>query len=191
MASIDHEIRESNTLLDEIDSSVPKDCIRFMIGGNHEARFERFKVNHGFEVSIRRLKDFSNWYHEYNLPQRGWGYCEYGETHEIGKIVFTHGWFIGGNHAQRHLNLWHKNLIYGHSHQFQVATGSGLDGKPVLAASIGTLSKMNLSYLMGKPPISWINMFAFIEMREDGTFTPNFIPIVDGTFIALGKEFGP
>lgn len=159
------------------------------MGGNHEARYERFKINRGFEMAIRRLKDFGSWYEEYNLIKRGWKFCEYGEFFEIGKIVFTHGWFTGGLHAKKHLGLWHKNLIYGHTHEFQVATGTGIDGLPILSASIGTLSKMNLSYLVGKPPVNWINMFAYIDMRDDGTFTPHFVPIVNGRFFENGGEF--
>lgn len=191
ITSIDHEVREANNLLDDIDKAAPKDCEKYMLGGNHEARYEKFKVQYGFDLSHRRLKDFSSWHREYNLASRGWGHCEYGETYEIGKLVFTHGWFTGGTHAKKHLGLWHRNVMYGHTHEFQVATGTGLDGKPILAASIGTLSKMNLSYLVGKPPVNWIHMFAYIDMRDDGTFTPNFVPIVDGKFIALGKEFDP
>jgi len=93
----------------------------------HEARYERFKVSHGFQISIKRLKDFSNWYAEYNLTSRGWKWCEYGEVHEIGKILFTHGWFTGGSHARRHLQLFHKNVIYGHcfSSDTEIMTRSG------------------------------------------------------------------
>lgn len=160
-----------------------------MVGGNHEARYERFKVSHGFQLAIRRMKDFSNWWAEYDLMRRGWKWCEYGETHEIGKILFTHGWFSGGNHAARHLSLWHKNLIYGHTHTFQVACGSGMDNLPILSASIGTLSKFELSYLVGKPPVNWVHMFSYVDMMDDGTFTPHFVPIINGRFIELGKQF--
>lgn len=189
ITQIDREIQDSNYLLDEMDKAVGKQCLKYMVGGNHEARYERFRVNHGFEVGIRRLKDFTKWYQEYELDRRGWKHCEYGEYFEIGRIVFTHGWGSSGNHAKKHLSLWHKNIIYGHTHEFQVAMGTGLDGYPVIAASIGTLSKFNLSYLIGKPPVNWVNMFAYIDMRDDGTFSFHPVIIVDGHFIECGKEF--
>lgn len=189
IVSIEHEIRESNNLLDLIERSLPKKCRKIMIGGNHESRLTKFKVKHGFEISIRRMKDLKDWYEEYNLDRRGWEHCNYGEYVEVGRILYSHGWFCGGSHADRHLKLFHKNFIYGHTHQFQVATANGLDGKPVMAASIGTLSNFNLSYLVGKPPVNWMTMFAYIDMRSDGTFSPHFVPIVGGRFLELGKEF--
>lgn len=189
IVSIENEVRDSNTLLDEIERSLPRKCRKIMVGGNHEARYTKFAVNKGFELSIRRLKDFKSWHEEYNLDKRSWEHCEYGEHIEIGRLLFTHGWFTGGTHAERHLRLFHKNIVYGHTHQFQVATANGLDGKPVMAASIGTLSKFDLSYLVGKPPVNWLTMFSYFDMRNDGTFSPHFVPIVGDRFYELGKEF--
>lgn len=188
IVTIQREITSANELLDRLDKALG-DCEKFMVGGNHEARYEKFKISKGFEVSIRRLKDFGSWYKEYLLDERGWKHCEYGEHFEIGKIIFTHGWYASGNHSQRHLGLFHKNIIYGHTHQFQVATAVGLDGNPVMAASIGTLSRSNLSYLVGKPPVNWLNMFAYIDMQDNGTFSTHFVPIVNGHFYELGQQF--
>lgn len=189
--TIEEEIADSNWMLDRLDKAVPKTCKKTLIGGNHEARYERARLNRGHDVVIRQLKSFSSWYKEYNLDKRGWDYLEYGECLTLGKIIFTHGWTCGPTAATKHLNMFHKNIIFGHTHTFNVAVGSGLDGHPVLAATIGTLSKFDLSYLVGKPPVNWIHMFAYIDMFEDGKFTPHFVPIVDGTFIAEGKVFTP
>lgn len=149
IANIEHEVRESNCLLDEIDKAVGKKCIKFMVGGNHEARYERFKVSHGFQISIKRLKDFSNWYAEYNLTSRGWKWCEYGEVHEIGKILFTHGWFTGGSHARRHLQLFHKNIIYGHcfSSDTEIMTRSGwkLFSDTSIGEEVATINHITLN----------------------------------------------
>ena len=70
-----------------------------------------------------------------------------------------------------------------------MATAVGINGEPVMAASIGTLSKHNLSYLVGKPPVNWLTMFMYIDMYDDGTFSPHFVPIVNGRFFELGREF--
>lgn len=82
-----------------------------------------------------------------------------------------------------------KALFCGNTHQFQVATAVGINGEPVMAASIGTLSKKDLSYLVGKPPVNWLNMFMYIDMYDDGTFSPHFVPIVNGKFYELGRVF--
>jgi len=191
LTDINLEIREANNLLDEIEAVLPKKCEKTLVGGNHEARYARFSVSNRHDTRVRQLHDFTTWENEYGLSKRGWRWCQYGEYYELGKIIFTHGWFSSGNHAQRHLGLYHKNIIYGHTHQFQVATSVGLDGHPVMAASIGTLSKMALSYLVGKPPVNWIHMFAYIDMHDNGTFSPHFVPIVNGRFFELGKVFEP
>ena len=186
---IDDEIRASNELLDEIEGSLPKKCEKVLIGGNHEERYTKFKTRHGNELGMRRMRRVRNWWDEYNLPKRGWSWCQYGEIREYGKIIFTHGWYPGGNHSARHLNLYHKNIMYGHTHQFQVATAVGMDGLPIEAASIGTLSRFDLSYLVGKPPVNWVHMFAYIDTRDSGRFTPHYTHIIDGKFIEHGKEF--
>jgi hypothetical protein len=187
--TIQEEVDASNYLLDRIEKVLPKGCKKHLTGGNHEARYERARVNSGHDVRIRQLKEFGTWYREYNLDKRGWEYVEYGEWITIGKMIFTHGWSCGPTAAQKHLNLFHKNIMFGHTHTFGVAIGSGLDGHPVLSATIGTLSRFDLSYLVGKPPVQWIHMFAYLDMMDDGTFTPHFVPIVNGRFFAEGREF--
>lgn len=191
LTNLQTEIEQSNFLLDDIEKALPKGCAKYMIGGNHEARYAKFSVSNRHDTRIRQLWNFRTWQQEYNLGKRGFKSCEYGEYFEIGKIIFTHGWYTGQGCAKKHLGLFHKNMIFGHTHMFDIATGLGLDGHPTMAASIGTLSNFDLAYLRGKPPINWINMFMYIDMREDGTFSPHFVPIIDGKFVELGREFSP
>ena len=162
-----------------------------MLGGNHEARVPKYLAKYGMDIQHQRLANkIKSWHEAYGLERRGWTFCEYGEVFTFGKILFFHGWYTGGSHAKKHLTLYHKNSIYGHTHEFQVATENGFDGHPVMAASIGTLSNFNLSYLVGKPPVNWINMFMTIDVMEDGTFTPNFVPIISGRFVKGGRVYG-
>lgn len=185
--TIDIETLSTKELISKIDNVLPKNCEKFICGGNHEARYNKFVVNHGYKTEIAMLHKFSTWQEELGLSD--WNTCEYGEWFKLGHIIITHGWYAGGNHAKKHLGLFHKCIFYGHTHEFQVATSTGLDGLPIMSASIGTLSKFNLHYLVGKPPVNWTSMFAYIDMRDDGTFTPHFTTIVNGRFIELGKEF--
>lgn len=187
---IEDEVKAVNSFLDELESHLPKSCEKVLIGGNHEERFTKFKTKFGNEIGMRRMRKLTSWWDEYRLPDRRWSWCQYGEWRQYGKIVYTHGWYIGKGCAAKHLNLYHKNIIFGHTHIFDVATAVGLDGNPVMGASIGTLSKTNLSYLIGKPPVNWIHMFATVETLPNGQFTPNFIPIIDGKFISNGRVFG-
>lgn len=188
--TLDEEVKSANDLIDKLEKAVGRKCIKTITGGNHCARYPRYKVNHGFKTEISMLHKFTSWQEEYNLPKRGWESCEYGQWVTIGHIVFTHGWFIGGSHAKRHLALFHKCIIYGHTHEWQIATGTGIDSLPIVSASIGTLSNHDLSYLVGKPPVNWCSMFAYIDMRADGSFTPHFVTVINSRFIEYGKEFG-
>lgn len=187
--TIDNEIKSANSLLDDIDR-VSKKSRRIMLGGNHEDRYETFRINYGFQVSFRRMKDFSSWHEEYNLAKRGWEFKDYGEHIVIGKLVFTHGWFTGPGSAKKMSECFPgKNVIYGHTHQHVIHGCMDEKGLPIESESIGTLSRFDLGYLRGKPPINWIHSFCYIDMRDDGTFTKHYVRIIEGKFIEYGREF--
>ena len=190
IVTIDYESDAANYLLDEFDHLL-KNCKRkIMIGGNHEDRYANFRVNHGMEVQSRRLRTFTTWQDEYGLSKRGWESCDYGENFQIGKIIFTHGWFAGNGAAQQMARCFPgRNVIFGHTHRHLVS--SCLDGNdlPIESESIGTLSNFNLSYLKGKPPVEWIHAFMYIDMHEDGTFSKHFVHVINGRFIEYGRIF--
>lgn len=161
-----------------------------MIGGNHEARYDKFIANDGFTLSIRRMKDFRSWYFEYRLMERGWDYRDYGQHYQIGKIVFTHGWYANDGAAKKMAECFPgRNVIFGHTHKHLIHTSIDEKGLPIQSESIGTLSRFDLSYLKGKPPVNWIHMFTYIDMLDDGRFSKHHVNIIDGGFIELGKHF--
>ena len=187
---IQYEVEEANALLDRIDKIVGKKCTRIMLGGNHEARYEKFRVNQGFLVGIRRIKALTSWHEEYGLDRRGWEHVEYGENVKIGKVVFTHGWASGSNSGlDMSRRFPGRNVIYGHTHQHIVYGCMDENQLPIECESIGTLSKFNLSYLNGKPPYNWINSFMYIDMNEDGTFSKHFVRVINGQFTEFGRLF--
>lgn len=186
---IDHEIESANQLLDDIDK-ITKNCKKIMLGGNHEARYEQFRVNQGMLVGIRRMKSLTSWQEEYNLSKRGWESHDYGKHIQIGKIVMTHGWFTGNNAAQRMAACFPgRNVLFGHTHQHLIHTALDEHDLPIQSESIGTLSRFDLSYLKGKPPLNWIHSFCYIDMLENGQFSKHIVNIIDGHFIELGRLF--
>ena len=187
---LDLEVAAANSLLDKLDWSVKK-CAKWMIGGNHEARYERFRINAGMLLTVRRMKGFRTWHEEYNLLQRGWEFVEYGGHLQIGKCIFTHGWFVSGGSAKKMAECFPgRNVIFGHTHQHLIYGCMDERGLPIESESIGTLSRFDLSYLKGKPPINWIHSFCYIDMLDDGTFTKHYVRIIDGKFVEYGKLFG-
>lgn len=190
VVTIETEIREANFLLDEIDKAVPKLCRKVMIGGNHEARYARFIANNGFTLAIRRMKEFSSWQIEYGLGRRGWEDVDYGEHVQIGKIIFTHGWFNFGPKRMGE-KFPGRNVIFGHTHRHEVYGWIDERDRPIESETIGTLSEFDLSYLNGCPPTNWVTGFQYIDMMDDGTFSKHFVHIIDGGFIEFGRYFGP
>lgn len=187
---IDDEAKAACIVLRNIESRLTPECKKVLIGGNHEHRMTKWKVKYGNLIEMRRLKKVKNWWQYYKLEENGWEWLEYGKVYKIGKLLLTHGFGAGGkNAADVHLRRFHKSLIFGHTHRFLIATWGSLDDKPIMCASIGTLSNFNLSYLKGEPPSDWINMFATVDMMDDGTFTPTFTPIINNRFVREGKLF--
>lgn len=185
------EIDAANDLLDRIDRVLPKKCKRVLLEGNHDARPTRFRLNRwNSEVQsilgVERMGDF----HElYNLKSRGWDWRNYGQCYKVGKALFTHGWFYGSYHAAKTLKRWFKTIFYGHTHTHQTHTLLGMDGLPVSATSLGTLSRFDLGYLNGVPPADWVHMIMHAEFFNDGCFTPHPITIIKGRFTANGKFY--
>lgn len=188
--TIEREITGANNLLDKIDKVVGRDCRKYMIGGNHEARYAKFIANNGFTLSIRRMKKFSSWYEEYNLTKRGWETRDYGQHLTIEKLIFTHGWFSSGSAAKKMAECFPgRNVVFGHTHQHLIYGCMDEKGLPIESESIGTLSKFDLAYLNGKPPINWINSFMYIDMEDSGRFTKHYVRVIDGSFIEYGRKF--
>ena len=190
IVTIEKEISSANLLLDEIDKACPKNCKKIMLGGNHEARYAAFVVKRGCELSFKRMKDFSRWEIEYDLYNRGWDSFGYGSHVQIGKVVFTHGFFTGPNAARRMADCFPgRNVIFGHTHQHLIYNCLDEHDFPIESESIGTLSRFDLSYLKGKPPINWVHMFEYIDMMENGRFSKHPVKIIDGKFIEYGRIF--
>lgn len=195
MVSLIDEIRSANELLDEIDSILPKHCQKIITFGNHDKRPELYRLNN-WDSKDQKLFGKSFGYERipnadvlYKLKERGWKWVDYGDTVEIGKAVFTHGWYVNKWHTEKTLTKWFRTIIYGHVHNWQVCNRNGMDGNPVAAMCIGTLSRLDLSYLKGVPP-DWMHLFMQMNYFADGTFTPLMIPIVNGRFIMDGVVYG-
>lgn len=192
IVTIDQEADSANALLDKIDAICKVAGVKkkIMIGGNHEDRYAQYRVNRGMEVASKRMRTFTSWEKEYELDRRGWEHVDYGEHIQIGKIVFTHGWFSGGNCTKQMAECFPgRNVIFGHTHKHQVSGCLDEKDMPIESETIGTLSKMKLSYLRGKPAINWVHGFLYIDMAENGYFTKHYVRIIDGGFIEYGKEF--
>lgn len=199
---LEDELSAARKLLDRIDAACPAYCQKYLIGGNHEDRYLRYKTTHLYfsEQISRSLHDFSDWWVEYELAphpkdkewkvRKNWHWCNYGEWVDLGKLILTHGWASGPSSTQDISKRFPgKNVLFGHTHQHLVYGCMDEAQRPIEVESIGALSRFDLSYLRGKPPYNWTRGFSYIYMRDDGTFTKSFIHIIEGRFIVNGREY--
>jgi hypothetical protein len=183
------EIFETNALLDRFDAATPKKCKTVFLEGNHERRLLTFFVNNAAKLGM----DFKGLLIEEQLhfAERGYEYIGVSkQPHKIGKIGFVHGWYCNKYHANKTVEAAGQNLIYGHKHDYQVATGTHLDAEaPKMAMSIGCLCKFRQAYLEGKP-MNWIHGVGIIYVDiQSGHFWPYFAPIIAGRAIIDGRVY--
>lgn len=192
LISIDKEIASANKVLDQIDEAAQESVKwKVMCEGNHDHRPETFRLNRWTKQvqDVLGRERLDNWSTLYRLAQRGWEAVPYGKCYKHGKALFTHGWYIGRHHAAKTVGTWFKTIIYGHTHESQEHTINGMDGNPVSGISLGTLSRFDLSYLMGVPP-KWTRMFAYMDFFADGLFSFHPVKIIKNKFVEMGKLYG-
>lgn len=177
----------ANKLLNRIT----KYCKRLVyIAGNHE-RFlqDALELNPEFDGLInldiglkfaeRRQKGLELIYKE-----------NYGECWNLGKLWFTHGTFVGGHHAQKHVDSFGRSIVYGHTHTYQSHTRVSpidVDDKHI-GISLGCLAAKNPKYMENKPN-AWVHCVGVGLSRPDGTFNIDPVVISEGVASYAGKTF--
>jgi len=152
----------------------------YWTGGNHD---------------MQRIKDAIN-----DLPERekiidlekefpDITMCEYNEYIKIGKLYYTHGTYHNKYHARKHVDAYQSNVMYGHTHSVQSFTKhTRTDREPVKAMSIGAACELNPDYMKNRPS-SWVNAFAVVNYREDGSFSAHINEVIKGESIFNGKHY--
>lgn len=188
LISFNEEVKSANEILDDIQEASPHSKHIF-IEGNHDKRPEIYRLN-SWDRNFRKFhgKDLEDCFGLFHMKKRGWETRRYGEFYELGKCLYSHGYFVGSNHAKKTVTRFFKTMIYGHTHEWQVHSIVGLDRQPVAGISIGTLSRLDLSYLNGVPS-NWTNMIAYVEYSNGGEFTPHTMPIINGHFNFHGTRY--
>ena len=137
--------------------------------GNHEDRVRRFSDKHP------QLKGIIDVDVNLKLKERGfkvvWSYPK-GEVHKIGKALFHHGLYTGGNHAKKMVDAFGMSIFYGHVHDIQlhskVIFGSDTS---VVGQSLGCLCRPDLDYV-GLNPTNWEQAVTTFYFRPNGI--PNY-----------------
>lgn len=191
LVSLQDELDAGKEMFDRIEETLPRGCKKIYLEGNHEDRLERFDINSlgGKEKKLLGRSHLGDVAEEMELSRRGWHFTRYGGIYSKGKCCFMHGNYTNQFHAKKVVTKYFENIVYGHTHQYQVHAIVGRDRHPVTATSLGTLSRFDLPYVSGLT--DWVHMFGVIEYYGNkGHFSLHPIPIINGQFSYGGTLYG-
>lgn len=182
-----HDYESYNQVLDAVERVTPHADTVYFLEGNHEARIQLLiDEQPELEGLIEVPKNLHLKEREYKwIPQR--------ETAKIGKLYCIHGDWKNGilpqNHTRAALQIYNRNLLYGHCHSNQSATSvSPVDTHPLQATAIGTLGNVN-PYWRRNDASAWVNSFACGYVQANGNYQLYVINIVGGKFIFDGRLY--
>ena len=185
---LDDEIDATNEVLDQFDKVFRQTKTRdiLYLEGNHETRVIAWAVKNFGKLGRRRAPDIER---DLRLKERGYKYIYRDDQPiRISRFDLEHGEYANQYHAAKNLRLLHRNLFYGHTHDYQVHTGGhSHNDAPKLAMSFGCLCKFKQRYIKGGGT-NWIHGLGVIYYDDKG-FTPFFIPIVNYRAIWNKKVF--
>ena len=156
---------------------------RHFIQGNHELWLDNFVIKHPYLPEYKTELALK-------LEKRGYEYWEYISTSKlkIGKLNFTHGDYVPIHHAKKHLAAYKENIIYGHTHDLQRFTETGLGGTQS-AWSLGCLKNMSSEknrWLKGNLH-NWNHAFAIVDWFKGGDFKVEVVEIIRGRTSLWGE----
>ena len=182
---LDREVQLVNDGMDIIDASLDKaKCKqRHFIQGNHEVWLDKFVTKHPYLPQYETKKALK-------LKERKYKYWEYisHEKLKLGKLNFTHGDYVPIHHAKKHLAAYKENIMYGHTHDLQRFTDTGLGGTQS-AWSMGCLKDMSSDknkWLRGNLH-NWNHAFAIVDFFRNGDFKVEVVEIINGRTTVWGK----
>jgi len=183
------EVIEARQLLKEIVLRTPDCKTRLYLSGNHEDWLRQAMVAKlpelfdgldelGIELSIKKLL---------NLDEFGYDLIELNELLKVGKAYFTHGLYVGSNHAKKHLDVIKGNIYYGHLHDILSTHQPSINGF-IEAVSLGCLCRLDAPFMKGKPT-NWVHAFGVFEFFPDGTYSFYLPRIFGGRLSFNGMVF--
>ncbi len=111
----------------------------------------------------------------------------------LGDLWFSHGDttpFGKNNHARKVVERLHRNVVFGHYHDYEAYSLSvPVDEKPLMGVSVPCLTDTNPCSYGGDMPNNRSHGFAEGAVRSDGRFDLTVIHIKEGEFTYHGKRY--
>lgn len=179
--TLDMEFQALARIVRLLNSVSPRDSEKFLLKGNHEYRADRL---------IERLPEFHSLVSlDNHIDLAGWKVLPYLKPLKLGKLHFIHGEFYGVSPVRKHLQVYQKNIIFGHTHRIEQSTmASPVREIPVWGASIGCLCNLNPDYLRNRSN-AFDNGFAYGYIDSNGDFDCAIVRIVRNRFRAEGRLY--
>ena len=182
---LNQDVFDVNKGMDSIDESLDKAGVneRHFIQGTHEVWLDKFVIRYPYlkeylTENALRIKERGYKYHPYNRKK-----CL-----KIGKLNFTHGKFVGKYHSFQHIDAWGESIMYGHTHDLQRFTDTGLGGTQS-AWSMGCLKDMSSDknkWLRGNLH-NWNHAFAIVDIFGNKDFKVEVVEIIKGRTSLWGE----
>lgn len=160
---------------------LPRGCRKIWLNGNHEdwitLAIDQNPQGEGY------------WEIEKNLDLDDWEFYKYGKFARVGKIYIIHGQYTNQYHSKKTVDIFEKNILYGHNHTLQIHTKITPVGNEAHSGiSVPCACDANPDYMRNKPS-AWVNGFVVFYIMPDGNF--NIYPIVatKGHFVFNGKFY--
>jgi len=173
------EVKLANDELDFLQKHTKKVTY---IEGNHENWVEQYIDKHpemeGLIEIPKKLK----------LAKRGIAWYKYNTLYKVENLYFTHGCYTGKYHANKHLQSFGCNIVYGHAHNTQTAMQNMKMQEVHMSYGLGCLCDHEPEYMHGRPA-NWINQFAVAYINKAGDFNLYPINIIKNKFMFEGKEY--
>ena len=181
---LDKDVKAVNKGMNQIDRSLDRiNCNeRHFIQGNHEIWLDKFVTRYPYLDQYKTENALK-------LGERGYEYHPYNRRKllKMGRLRFTHGKFTSKYHAFKHLDVWGKSIMYGHTHDLQRHTKTYEDGT-ISSWSLGCLKDIeNDEDWLGGKLTNWNHAFAIVDIYKNDDFNVQIVEIIDGKTSLWGE----
>lgn len=172
-----------NSILDEFDKRMPKNCEKHFFKGNHEVWIQDLLEK------TPQLEGLIEPESQLFLSDRGYKVYEYNDVVAFGKLNITHGIYACANAVKKHVDELKTNILFGHTHTIASMLSSSPAREIAFSAyNIGCLCDMAPDYMKGRPH-GWSHGFAIVYFFPNGYFDVQMLRIVEGKFIFNNRVY--
>ena len=151
---------------------------RWFLRGNHCQRLWDMAetgsvINKDFaSTHIARIEEFLG-----DMKIKTKPYCSTQGVVQVNDLLAMHGYGFGVNAAKDHLKIYHKDVMFVHTHRAEVAVGTGWP-RPLVALNLGMMRTPFPKYASRTTSVlSWNPGFGKGEFFKDGTHTKELVTL--------------